>query len=125
MKPIVLGAIALFGSSPLLAAEQLPACMAKRAEIERGISAAEAQGNVREARGLRKALRANIDRCTTASLEAERSRDIAEAEEEVAERQADLARAERKGDAEKIAKQKAKLEEARQELSEARQPLSL
>lgn len=123
MKPIVLGAIALFSSSPLLAAEQSPACMAKRAEIERGISAAEAHGNVREARGLRKALRENTDHCTTASLEAERSRDIVEASEEVAERQADLEKAQRKGDARKISKQQAKLEEARRELSEAQQPV--
>lgn len=44
----------LLSSSLLLAAEQSPACLAKRAEIERGISVAETHGNVREVRGLKK-----------------------------------------------------------------------
>jgi hypothetical protein len=123
MKPYILGVIAVFSSGPLLAAEQSPACLAKRAEIERGISAAEAHGNFREVRGLKRALRANNNHCTTALLEAERNRDIAEASDKVAKRQAELEKAERKGSARRIARQRAKLEEARRKLSEAQQPL--
>ncbi|SEB79950.1 Protein of unknown function [Beijerinckia sp. 28-YEA-48] len=123
MKSYILGLIAVLSSSPLLAAEQSPACLAKRAEIEKGISAAQARGNTREVRGLQRALRANISHCTTASLEAERNQKIENAKAKLAKRQAELARAERTGDARKIAQRRAKVEEARQKLSEAQQPL--
>lgn len=125
MKPLIFCVIAMLGSSPLLAGENSPACLAKRADIERAISEAEMRGNAREVRGLRKALRANSEHCTTASLAAERNREIADASEKVAERRAELGKAEIKGDAQKIAKQRAKLEEARRELTEAEQPLPL
>ena len=124
MKPYILGVIALFSSGPLLAAEQSPACLAKRADIESGIAAAQAHGNAWELRGLRRALRANTRYCTTASLEAERNRDIARATDRVARRQADLEKAERRGNARKIAKERAQLEEARRKLTEAQRPLA-
>lgn len=123
MKRLICCAIALLGSGPLFAAEQSPACAAKRAEIEAGIAEAQIRGNTREARGLRKALKANRDHCTTASLEAERTRDIAEATQDVAEREAELEKAERSGDARKITKHRAKLDEARRELSDAERPI--
>jgi hypothetical protein len=124
MKPYILAAIAVLSAGPVLAAEQSPACLAKRAEIESGISAAQAHGNAWEVRGLRRALRANTRYCTTASLEAERNRDIARAADRVARRQADLEKAERRGNARKIAKERAQLEDARHKLSEAQRPLA-
>ena len=123
MKPYILAVIAVLSSSPLLAAEPSPACLAKRAEIERSLSAAQAHGNAYEIRGLQRALRANINFCTTASLEAERNRKIADATAKLAKRQAELERAERRGDARKIAQRRAKVEEARQKLSETQRPL--
>lgn len=123
MKRLIFAAIILLGSRPLFAAEQSPACTAKRTEIERGISEAEARGNTRQARGLKRALQANESHCTTALLEAERARDIAEASNEVVERRADLEEAQRRGDARKIAKRRAKLDEAVMELRNAEQPL--
>lgn len=101
MKPLIFYVIAMLGSGPLFAAGNSPACLAKRAEIERSIAAAEMRGNAQEVRGLRKALRANSAHCTTAALEAEREREIAKAAAKVAERRAELEKAERKGDARK------------------------
>ena len=128
MKPLIVCALpllgaTLLGTAPLIAAEPSPACVAKRTEIERSLSEATARANTREVRGLRKALRANQDNCTTASLEAERNRDIAEATQDVADREAELAKAEHKGDASKVAKQREKLDEARRDLAEAQRPL--
>jgi Protein of unknown function (DUF1090) len=122
VQPFILGVIVLFGSSPLLAAEQSSPCPAKRAEIERGISAAEAHGNVREVRGLKKALRAANNHCTTHCSRLSAIERLPRHRRR-SKRQAELKNAERKGGSQKIAKQRTKLEEARRKLSEAQQPL--
>lgn len=108
---------------PAFAAEPSPACAAKRVHIERQLSEARARGNTQEIKGLQRALKANIAHCTDASLAKEREAQIAKAQREVAKRERDLREAERKGDAQKIATRKAKLEEAQHELAEAQKPL--
>lgn len=110
-------------SSPALAAQGGPACAAKRADIEAQIGAAQARGNRQELAGLKRALKANQSRCSDAGLARERDARIREAQREVAQRETELAQEEKKGDAQKIAKRSAKLDEARAELAEASKPL--
>lgn len=105
------------------AATPSPACRAKAVQIEERIAKVRADGNERELRGLNKALVANRTRCTTASLERERRQAIEEASAKVGERKAELKAAERKGDPEKVSKQRAKLQAAETELRDAEVPL--
>lgn len=105
------------------AAEPSAACAAKRSRIEAEISEANAQGQRHKLAGLQKALRNNAAHCTDASLARDRERDIAKATREVKEREADLKKAQRKGDADKIAQRQHKLDEARAELTAAQRPV--
>ena len=57
--------------------------------------------------------------CTDASLKKERENKVLDAKHEVSKRQADLDKAMKQGDAEKINKRKDKLAESRKELQEA------
>ena len=123
MKACLVAALALLGATHALAAEPSPACAAKRASIESQIAEAKAQGRRQQLFGLNRALRANKAHCTDASLEAERQRDIGAATKAVSKREADLAAAQKKGDARKIAKEQAQLDEARAELARAQAPL--
>lgn len=124
MKALVLSAgLLTLCALPAFAAQASPACAAKRANIESQISEARARGHTQALNGLQRALKANIAHCTDASLAEERAAKIAKAQHELAERESDLREAERKGDAQKIATRKAKLDEARRDLAEAQQPL--
>ncbi|THT99379.1 DUF1090 domain-containing protein [Lampropedia puyangensis] len=104
-------------------AQASPACEAKRAAIEAQITQANAQGRTQQVAGLEKALAANKAHCTDAQLAAERDKDIQQALQKVAEREQELSEAQAKGDAEKMAKRRAKLQEAREQLTEAQKPL--
>lgn len=119
----ILAAILAVYAEAALAAEPSPACDAKRASIEAQISEATARGRTRELAGLKKALENNKAHCTDQSLANEREAQIKKAQQEVEDRERDLREAEEKGDPKKIAKRKAKLEEARAELTEAEKPL--
>lgn len=124
MKALILCAGLLAACTlPAFAADASPACAAKRAAIEQQLAEARARGNTQQIKGLQRALKANIAHCTDASLAKEREAQIAKAQREVAKRERDLREAERKGDAQKIATRKAKLEEAQHELAEAQKPL--
>ena len=57
--------------------------------------------------------------CTDAGLKKERENKVLEAKHEVSKRQADLDKAMKKGDPEKIDKRKNKLAESRKELQDA------
>jgi len=118
----VFGALGL--TLPLAASAASPACEAKRAEIEASLADAQARGQAQRARGLKKALDANTSNCTDASLAKARDADIRAAQKEVAEREADLSAAQRKGDADKIARRQAKLDDARAELERVSRPLA-
>ena len=96
----------------------LTGCAAKRSAIENQLKLARDQGNAGQVSGLEEALR-GVDNCTDASLRKEREQKVLEARHEVAQREKDLKRAEKKGDSEKINKRKDKLAESRKELQEA------
>ena len=71
------------------------------------------------ARLVETALREVNEHCTDAGLKKERENKVLEAKHEVSQRQADLDKAMKKGDPEKINKRKEKLAESRKELQEA------
>ncbi|PMV24317.1 MULTISPECIES: DUF1090 domain-containing protein [unclassified Pseudomonas] len=120
--PFALLTVASFMTTPLLAAEQaapLTGCAAKRQAISTQIEQAKAHGNSAQQAGLEKALSEVTANCTDASLKKERENKVLDAKHEVSRRQADLDKAMKKGDADKINKRKDKLAESRKELQDA------
>ncbi|WP_411391416.1 DUF1090 domain-containing protein [Pseudomonas sp. MPB23] len=122
LAPFALLTVASFMTTPLLAAEEaapLTGCAAKRQAISTQIEQAKAHGNSEQQAGLEKALSEVTANCTDASLKKERENRVLDAKHEVSRRQADLDKAMKKGDADKINKRKDKLAEARKELQDA------
>jgi len=122
LSSLALSTLLGFVASPLLAAEEQPGltgCAAKRQAISEQIEQARAQGNSDQLAGLEKALSEVTEHCTDAGLRKEREQKVLDARHEVAQREKDLKKAEKKGDAEKINKRKDKLAESRKELQEA------
>jgi hypothetical protein len=83
------------------------------------IEQAKSRGNADQQAGLETALREVNEHCTDAGLKKERENKVLEAKHEVSQRQADLDKAMKKGDPEKINKRKDKLAESRKELQDA------
>lgn len=126
LAPFALFTIASVMAAPLLAAEEVPAltgCAAKRQSITTQIEQARAHGNSAQQAGLEKALNEVTANCTDASLRKERENKVLDARHEVNRRQADLDKAVKKGDADKINKRKDKLAESRKELQSALEEL--
>ncbi|TFY95798.1 DUF1090 domain-containing protein [Pseudomonas nabeulensis] len=122
LAPLALLTVASFMATPLLAAEEAPqltGCAAKRQAITLQIEQAKAHGNAEQQAGLEKALSEVTANCTDASLRKERENKVLDAKHEVSRRQADLDKAMKKGDAEKINKRKDKLAQSRKELQDA------
>ncbi|MBN2991213.1 DUF1090 domain-containing protein [Pseudomonas cedrina subsp. fulgida] len=122
LAPFALLTVASFTAMPLLAAEEaapLTGCAAKRQAISTQIEQAKAHGNSEQQAGLETALSEVTANCTDAVLKKERENKVLDAKQEVSRRQADLDKAMKKGDAEKINKRKDKLAESRKELQEA------
>ena len=114
--------VASLMATPLLAAEEAPqltGCAAKRQAISEQIAQAKAHGNSAQQAGLEKALSEVTANCTDAALKKERENKVLDAKHEVSRRQADLDKAMKKGDAEKINKRKDKLAQSRKELQNA------
>lgn len=122
LAPLALLTVTSFLTTPLLAAEtapQLTGCAAKRQAISLQIEQAKAHGNSAQQAGLEKALAEVTAHCTDAGLKKERENKVLDAKHEVSRRQADLDKAMKKGDSEKINKRKDKLAESRKELQQA------
>ena len=122
LAPFALLTVASFMATPLLAAEEatpLTGCAAKRQAISTQLEQAKAHGNSDQQAGLEKALSEVTANCTDAALRKERENKVLDAKHEVSQRQADLDKAMKKGDPEKIDKRKNKLAESRKELQEA------
>lgn len=121
----VLTACGLFAAS-VSAAEQVTAltsCDAKRLDITTKIEKAKAAGNSDQQAGLEKALSEIDANCTDASLIKEQENKVLDEKREVGKRQAELDKAMKKGDPEKINKRKDKLAEARKDLQAEQQKL--
>jgi Protein of unknown function (DUF1090) len=107
-------------AAPLLAQEvEGTGCAAKRQELNQQIEQAHASRNGQQEAGLKRALEENQEHCIDDSLKARRHKKVAELQEEVTEREADLKKAEAKGNARKIEQRKAKLAEAQKDLADA------
>ena len=122
LAPFALLTVATFMATPLLAAQEAPqltGCAAKRQAISAQIEQAKAHGNSAQQAGLEKALSEVTANCTDASLKKERENKVLDAKHEVSRRQADLDKAMKKGDADKINKRKDKLAQSRKELQDA------
>ncbi|MCF5230819.1 MULTISPECIES: DUF1090 domain-containing protein [unclassified Pseudomonas] len=122
LAPLALLATVSLANMPLLAAEEVPeltGCAAKRQAISAQIEQAKTHGNSEQQAGLEKALSEVTAHCTDASLRKERENKVLDAKHEVTRRQADLDKAMKKGDADKINKRKDKLAQSRKELQEA------
>lgn len=122
LAPLALLTAVSFTSMPLLAAEEVPeltGCAAKSQAISAQIEQAKAHGNSAQQAGLETALSEVTAHCTDASLRKERENKVLDAKHEVSRRQADLDKAMKKGDADKINKRKDKLAQSRKELQEA------
>ncbi|WP_242171875.1 MULTISPECIES: DUF1090 domain-containing protein [unclassified Pseudomonas] len=122
LAPFALLTFASLMSAPLLAAEEAPqltGCAAKRQAISTQIDQAKAHGNSEQQAGLEKALSEVTANCTDASLRKERENKVLDAKHEVSRRQADLDKAMKKGDADKINKRKDKLAQSRKNLQDA------
>lgn len=122
LAPLALLTTVSLASMPLLAAEEVPeltGCAAKRQAISAQIEQAKAHGNSEQQAGLEKALSEVTANCTDAALRKERENKVLDAKHEVSRRQADLDKAMKKGDADKINKRKDKLAQSRKELQDA------
>ena len=122
LAPLALSIVASLMTTPLLAAddaEPLTGCAAKRQAISTQIEQAKAHGNSDQQAGLEKALSEVTAHCNDATLKKERENKVLDAKHEVSRRQADLDKAMKKGDPDKINKRKDKLAESRKELQNA------
>jgi hypothetical protein len=122
IAPLALLMLCSVLAAPLMAAEKAPGltgCAAKKQGILDQIELAKAHGNAYQQAGLETALTEVTAHCTDASLKKERENKVLDAKHEVSKRQADLDKAMKKGDPDKINKRKDKLAESRKELQEA------
>lgn len=115
--------ILYFSAVLLLLSEQSLAaavgCIAKKQEVENQITYAREHNNTHQIAGLQKALREIEEHCTDPQLLRQRQLKIAEKEQKVAERQAELEQAKETGNPQKIAQKQKKLDHAREELQDA------
>jgi hypothetical protein len=102
----------------------LTGCAAKWQDLTQQIQQARAAGNTQREAGLQKALKENQANCTDASLTKERQKKVASAQREVDEREADLKKAQVKGDQKNIDKRKEKLANAQKDMAEAQAELT-
>ncbi|TWC16674.1 MULTISPECIES: DUF1090 domain-containing protein [unclassified Pseudomonas] len=122
LPPFALMVLCATLAAPLMADEQTPeltGCAAKRQGIINQIELAKSRGNADQQAGLETALNEVTTHCTDASLRKERETKVLDAKHEVSRRQADLEKAMKKGDPERINKRKDKLAASRKELQEA------
>ena len=122
LSPLALFTVCGLMAAPLMAADQAPeltGCAAQIKNIETQLEYARAHNNSGQIAGLETALEKVKKYCTDSSLKKERESKVLDAKHEVSRRQADLDKAMKKGDPEKIDKRKNKLAESRKELQEA------
>ncbi|WP_176701070.1 DUF1090 domain-containing protein [Gilliamella sp. Bif1-4] len=99
-------------------------CFSKKQRIEKQIDYSKKNGNFYRIQGLEKALHDINTYCNDDDLEAKYKQKMIEKTKKVTEKEQDLAKALSKGDPQKIAKQKLKLNNAQKELSEAKTKLA-
>lgn len=125
--PRLLASLLLSGGATLMSlptlADTPTGCAAKREHLQQQIEAAKNQGNSDRQDGLEEALSQVTEHCDDGALRKSREEKVLDAEHEVRTREAELQKALKKGDPEKIDKRRSKLAESREELREAQEAL--
>ncbi|WP_043311005.1 DUF1090 domain-containing protein [Pseudomonas sp. ML96] len=126
-KQHLLATILLSGYAALITlpamADEPTGCAAKREHLQQQIEEAKTQGNRDRQAGLEEALSQVSEHCDDGQLRKSREEKVLDAEHEVRTREAELQKALKKGDAEKIDKRRTKLAESREELRKAQEAL--
>ncbi|EMI5490550.1 DUF1090 domain-containing protein [Providencia stuartii] len=115
----------LTGTSAFAATNKQNGCDIKKQKIETQIDYAKKHGNTHRIAGLQRALDNVNTYCTPESLYRDSQKNVAQKQEKVQEREAELLEEKETGDNAKIAKRERKLEEAKAELKEAQAELEL
>ena len=105
------------------ASNTLHGCAEKEYRIQKQLEYARTYGNIHRVEGLERALKKTRLYCTDNKITSGWQEKVAEKEEKVSERMAELRRAQASGKSDKIRKKERKLQEAKDELREARSGL--
>ena len=123
-KAVMCSAALTIGFSlSVFAQDEVKGCDAKELAVEQQLEYAKAQGNEHRIKGLEQALTAIQNECSEGELRQELQAEVDEKTRDVEEREQELAEAQRSGKADKIEKKRHKLAEAQQELLEAKREL--
>lgn len=117
-------ALATASSASLAADAALTGCAAKKQEVQTQIEQAHAHGNKAQEAKLKIAQKQLEKNCTDDGLRREREADVKKKEDKLAQRQADLEKAQAKGKQKKIAQQEKKVKDAEAELQAAKDQLA-
>jgi len=115
--------VLILAGTSAMAASPNNGCQIKKQKIETQIEYAKKHGNTHRIAGLQRALDNVNTYCTPESLYRNSQKNVAEKQEKVQEREAELLEEKQKGDSGKIAKRERKLKEAQEELKEAQAEL--
>lgn len=121
-KSVVL--LSLFLSVSAFASSEGYTCKGKQQAIETQIGYAKASNNNAQVMGLNTALSDLMSHCTDSSLEKKYQDKLTEKTEKVAERKADLAKAQAEGKLNKVDKLQRKINSAQSELDDAQTQLN-
>jgi chromosome segregation ATPase len=131
MKKLITALAVIASIGAMASAQAAESCASKASALEKEIRIAQQYGNTYKVAGLKKALAEVKAHCTNSSVLADAQKEVsklekklAEKREDIADVQADLREAQRKGDAKKIAKYKSKLAEKQADLREIQQDLN-
>jgi vacuolar-type H+-ATPase subunit I/STV1 len=116
-----------FISLPLFAASdctQLKGCEKKFCEIEQQLVYAREHNNKKQVAGLTKSLENSKQNCTNKSLKDDLLKKIADAKSDLADYEDDLAKAEKSGKSQKVAKYKSKIAEEQAEINRLEKELA-
>ncbi|TDN51477.1 DUF1090 domain-containing protein [Scandinavium goeteborgense] len=131
MKKLTTALALILATSAFTAANASDNCASKRAALEKQISIAQQYGNSYKVAGLKKGLAEVTAHCTNSSMLSDAQKDVSKLEKKLAEKtkdvnevQADLKKAQARGDRQKIAKYQRKLTEKQNDVREVQQDLN-
>jgi peptidoglycan hydrolase CwlO-like protein len=131
MKKLMMVLALALTAGAVTTAQAAESCASKRAALEKEISIAQQYGNAYKVAGLKKALAEVNAHCTNDSVLSDARKEVSKLEKKLAEKrgdvsevEADLKKAQAKGDMKKVAKYQSKLAEKRAEMNEIQQKLN-
>lgn len=131
MKKIVSLSVLVMAMGAASFANAAESCAAKEAQLQKQIGYAQAHGNYQEVLGLKKALAEVKMHCTESSVRQDTLKKVNKLQEKIADKQgdirevqADLRKAQMKGDMKKVAKYQKKLAEKQADLQKLQAELA-